>query len=81
MKANNINNRLIDSYLELLSNMSITAKRDLIAKLTKSVAKNGTSKRKTFALAFGAWDTKANAKVLAKAIRTSRHFSRKIADL
>lgn len=81
MKPLDLNSRIIDSYLELLSNLSVAAKRDLIAKLTKSVKQNIKPKKHTFEEAFGAWDPTDSTESLIKSIRTSRRFSRKIADM
>ncbi|MFI5149515.1 MAG: hypothetical protein ACHQRM_07250 [Bacteroidia bacterium] len=76
-----MNTRLIDSYLELLQNLSRPAKLALIAKLSKSVRKNPKPEHHTFEQAFGAWDNSDNTERLTRSIRTSRNFSRKIADL
>jgi hypothetical protein len=81
MKPLDLNIRIVDSYLELLKDLSVPAKLDLIAKLSKSVKKKPTSPENSFELAFGAWKGNEPVETLTKSIRTSRHFRRKIVDL
>lgn len=81
MKAIDLNTRIINSYTELLRHLSVTAKLDLIAKLTQSLKKNFKNKDNSFEKAFGAWDSSDNAEKLTKSLRSNRHFKRKIADL
>lgn len=81
MKSIDLNTRIIDSYIELLKNLSITAKLDLISKLTQSLKKNFKNNENSFEKAFGAWDSNDNAEKLIKSLRASRYAKRKIAEL
>lgn len=81
MKALDINNRLTDSYLALLKNLSPSNKLDLIAKLTQSVKADMETNDKTFSKSFGAWEGKEDANELVNQIKSSRSFTRKIEEL
>lgn len=80
MKSADLNSRLIDSYIELLKNLSASAKLELITKLKASI-KNSPQKKSAFDKAFGAWDKSDDPGKLVNLIREARHFDRKIADL
>lgn len=76
-----LNNRLINAYLELLKNLSPTSKLVLISKLTKSIQSDLKDKSNAFEQAFGAWDESENAEEITNKIRSGRSFNRKIEDL
>lgn len=78
MKATDINETLIDGYLQLLENLSPNNKLDLISKLTLSINADITNRKKTFYKAFGAWESKQSAEEIIKDIRNSRNFNRQI---
>lgn len=78
MRTIDINTTLIEGYLRLLDNLSLSNKLDLISKLTLS-AKTDISLRKTsFYKAFGAWNSKKSTDEIIKEIRSSRTFNRQI---
>ena len=81
MKAIDINNRLVDTYLELLKNLDPKVKLDLINKLSLSVKSDLGKKKSSFNLAFGAWDKEEDAEKINKEIRESRNFNRIIESL
>ena len=81
MKTADFNNKLINGYLELLKNLEPSNKLDLISKLTKSIKSDLKDKRDAFDKSFGAWDKSESAEMIAKEIRDSRKFSRKIEGL
>lgn len=81
MKAIDINKQLVNSYLELLKNLSPGNKLDLIAKLTKSVQADIKVKKKGFEQAFGAWEGNEDPEDLINTIRESRTFNRNIEEL
>lgn len=81
MKAIDINNRLVDTYLELLKNLDPKVKLDLINKLSLSVKTDLSRKKSTFHKAFGAWDSDDDAEKVAMEIRDSRNFNRIIESL
>lgn len=62
MEAANSNTKLINSYLELLKNLSPADKLNLIAKLTQSVKSDLEGKDNAFEQAFGAWEDSQNTK-------------------
>ena len=78
MKAIDINNTLVDGYLQLLENLSPNNKLDLISKLTLSIKKEQDQKNKSFYKAYGAWDSKQSADEIIDSIRSSRTFTRTI---
>ncbi len=81
MKTIDIDNTLIDGYLELLDNLSPSNKLDLISKLTESVKTDITNKRRAFDDSFGAWESSETAEELITMIRESRTFKRDIEKL
>ena len=81
MKATDLNNKLINSYLELLKNLSPATKLDLISKLTQSVKADIEVKNNTFEEAFGAWEGDEHAEDLINTIRDSRQFNRQTEEL
>ena len=76
MKAIDINNRLVDTYLELLKNLDPKVKLDLINKLSLSVKTDLSKKKSSFNKAFGAWDSEDDAERINFEIRESRNFNR-----
>ena len=81
MKAIDINNRLVDTYLELLKNLDPKVKLDLIKKLSLSVKNDLSKKKSSFNKAFGAWDKEDDAEKINNEIRESRSFNRIIESL
>jgi hypothetical protein len=76
MKAIDFNNRLVDTYLELLKNLDPKVKLDLINKLSLSVKTDLSNKKSSFNKAFGAWDKEDDAEIINREIRESRNFNR-----
>lgn len=81
MKAADLNNKLINSYLELLKNLSPSNKLDLIAKLTESIKSDIKVKENAFEQSFGAWEDNESVEELINTIRDSRQFNRQIEEL
>ena len=81
MKAIDFNNRLVDTYLELLKNLDPKVKLDLINKLSLSVKTDMTKKKSSFNKALGAWDKEDDAEKINREIRESRNFNRIIESL
>ena len=81
MKAIDINTTLIDGYLRLLNNLSLSNKLDLISKLTLSAKADTTNKNKSFYKSFGSWNSPKSADQIINEIRESRTFTRKIEEL
>ncbi|MEK6614601.1 MAG: hypothetical protein AABZ32_00590 [Bacteroidota bacterium] len=73
MKAVDINTTLIESYLQLLNNLSPSNKLDLISKLTLSVKTDITDRKKSFYKAFGAWESKQSADKIINDIRNKTY--------
>lgn len=78
MKTSKIDTVIVNGYFELLGNLSLTNKLDLISKLTASVKTDITSKKSMFNKAFGAFDSKKSAEEIIDDIRSSRVFNREI---
>lgn len=78
MKTSEIDTVIVNGYFELLGNLSLTNKLDLISKLTASVKTDMTSKKSMFKKAFGAFDSKKSAEEIIDDIRSSRVFNREI---
>lgn len=78
MRSIDINTTLIEGYLRLLDNLSLSNKLDLISKLILSAKTDISPKKKSFYKAFGAWDSKKSADEIINEIRDSRTFNRKI---
>ncbi len=78
MKTVDINNSLIDGYLQLLHNLSPNNKLDLISKLSLSLKTDITDKRKSFKKSFGAFESEKSADEIITEIRKSRTFNRQI---
>lgn len=72
--------KTFESYWELLKDLSPSLKLDLISKLTESV-KNDIQKQPIHTIeSFGAWQGE-DAEKVAREIRDSRFFNRKIEEL
>lgn len=78
MRSIDINTTLIEGYLRLLDNLSLSNKLDLISKLILSAKTDISPQKKSFYKAFGAWDSKKSADEIINEIRDSRTFNRKI---
>ncbi len=81
MKNTDINTTIIESYLQLLNNLSSDIKLDLIAKLTQSVKSDMKSKKNAFKKAFGGFTSKKSAEEIINEIHSSRNFNRQIESL
>ena len=81
MEAADINTKLINSYLDLLKNLSPANKLDLIARLTLSVKSDMEVKNNAFEQAFGAWEGDESAEEIIDTIRSSRQFNRQIEEM
>jgi hypothetical protein len=77
MSTVEIDNTILDGYSGLLNNLSAANKLDLIARLTAAVKTDLTTKRTTFKLAFGAFDSAKTAEEIITDIRSSRVSTRK----
>lgn len=78
MKTTEANTTIINGYVELLENLSMDNKLDLISKLTASVKTDLKTKKSSFKKAFGAWESKKTAEEIIDEIRSSRVFNRQI---
>ena len=71
---NDINTTLIEGYIQMLENLSVKNKLDLISKLSLTIKGNDKVNNKTFYEAFGAWDSNQSAEDIINDIRKSRKF-------
>lgn len=78
-----MNGRLIDTYLEMLRNLSQDHKLDLISKLSESLKtqRNGSSTEKALNDLYGAFKSEEQADEIIAALRDSRRFTRGIEEL
>jgi len=76
MNTTDINNRLVESYITLLENMSTGNKLDLISKLTQSVKTDIDYNHNHTYESFGQWAGDESADEMINVIRESRTFSR-----
>jgi hypothetical protein len=67
--------------MQLLDNLSIGNKLDLISKLALSVKTDIHEKKNSFYKAFGAWESKQTADEIIHEIGNSRNFTRQIDDI
>ena len=79
MKAANIN--IIDSYIELLNNLSPDSKLELISRLSQSLKSQKKPKEKSIQELFGAFMSDKSAETIIEEIRQSRTFTRQIEEL
>ena len=78
MRTAEINTTIVDGYVGLLDNLSISSKLDIISKLSASVKTDLTNKKTSFKKAFGAFDSKKSAEEIIEEIRNSRVSTRQI---
>jgi hypothetical protein len=78
MRTADINETIIDGYLELLDNLSPSNKLDLISKLTNSVKQDLSNKKSNLKKAFGAFESVKSAEEIIDEIRSSRVLKREI---
>jgi hypothetical protein len=78
MKIIDLDTTLIEGYVKLLNNLSTDNKLDLISQLTLSVKKDMNNKQKSFYRAFGAWNSKQTAEEIIFNIRSNRSFNRQL---
>ena len=71
-----IDSRLVQSYISLLKNMSIANKLDLISRLTESVKSDVSETPDSIYDSFGGWKGNESADELVDVIRASRTFNR-----
>lgn len=70
------NTKLLDQYLNLLSNLSVNAKKYLIEKLRTSL--NQDPKKSGNSNLFGSWKSNETSEQLIEEIYSSRNFYRSI---
>jgi hypothetical protein len=78
MSATEVNTKIVEGYLELLGNLSIQNKLDLIAKLSESIKGNLPKKNSLFKKSFGAFESEKTAEQIIEEIRNSRVSNRQI---
>ncbi|NOX86278.1 MAG: hypothetical protein GXO86_09995 [Chlorobi bacterium] len=78
MKTTDLNSKFINNYFDLIKNLSLEQKLDIIEKLTKTIKGDIVRKTKTLKKAFGAWKSEKSADEIINELRNSRHFNRHI---
>ncbi len=78
-----MNARLIDTYLEMLRNLSQDHKLDLISKLSESLKtpQNSRNREKSLKDLYGAFKSEQQADEIIISLREARRFSRGIEEL
>lgn len=77
MGAEAKNSTIVDGYVDLLGNLSLDDKLDLISKLSESIKTDLHNDRKSsFKKAFGAFDSSKSAEDIIEDIRSSRVSTR-----
>jgi len=74
MKKLEFNTNLLNQYLNLLSNLSVNAKRYLIEKLSNSISHESNKPKETINL-FGAWASNESSSELLEFINSNRIFN------
>ena len=75
----NIENKLVESYFELMKNWDNETKKKLMIKLMRSIDSN--DKKSDFSSCFGAWEDTRTANEIIQDIRANRVNSKEIEDL
>mgnify|MGYP006431961515 CR=1 FL=1 len=75
-----IENRLVESYFELMKNWDNETKKKLMIKLTQSSDANDHKKR-DFSYCFGVWEDTRTADEIIQDIRADRFNNKKIEDI
>jgi len=73
-----VNEYIINGYLQLLNHLSADEKLELISKLSVSVSDAKQKKTGAFRKAFGGWHSKESAEQIVKRVKQARSFKRKI---
>ncbi|MCF0061666.1 hypothetical protein MUK70_20725 [Dyadobacter chenwenxiniae] len=76
MEAEAKNSTIVDGYVDLLENLSLDEKLDLISKLSESVKSDQQRKKSLFKEAFGAFESSKSAEEIIDDIRSSRVSTR-----
>ncbi|NOX64320.1 MAG: hypothetical protein GXO85_00640 [Chlorobi bacterium] len=75
-----VNNSTLDKYFGVLKNLDIDSKKNLIAKLTKSINSNPKSKLNLNKI-YGSWHDSRTADEIIEEIEQSRYNNRDIEEL
>jgi len=78
MKAADLKFNLIDSYLELLKNLSPASKLELISRLSDSLKGSKKPTNNSIGDLYGAFVSKESADEIITFLKDSRQFNRKI---
>jgi predicted metal-binding transcription factor (methanogenesis marker protein 9) len=81
MKAADLKFNLIDSYLELLKNLSPERKLELITRLSDSLKGSKKPTQKSVSELYGAFISKESADEIIADLKATRNFNRKIEEL
>lgn len=73
-----INRRLIDTYLEMISRLGLESQLELISRLSSSMKKKVESSEDSFFRLFGSFSDEKSAETIIDEIKESREFNRKL---
>jgi hypothetical protein len=69
---------MVDGYFELLTNLSLDEKLELISRLSASAKSQKSDDKETFRKAYGSFDSEKSADQIIQEIRDSRVSTRQI---
>ena len=81
MHSQSPHNSVVDYYFDLLTNLSVESKLDLISKLSLSIKQNSKEPEVSLQSLFGAWKSDETAEEIIAEIRSSRVSNRTIEPL
>ena len=81
MKAAELRFNIINSYLELLNNLSPDSKLELISKLSDSLKGPQKPTKKSLRELYGAFVSKKSADEIIRELKNARNFNRKTEGL
>ncbi|MEZ4848300.1 MAG: hypothetical protein R3B93_06705 [Bacteroidia bacterium] len=73
-----INRRLVNTYLELISQLGFNSKLELISRLSSSMKKKKKSSDESFFNLFGSFSDERSAEEIINDIKNARTFNREI---
>jgi hypothetical protein len=76
MSPAEVNTNIVNGYVELLDNLSLTGKLDLISKLTNFAKRDLKKKSNSFKKAYGAFESDKSAEEMIEDLRKNRIFNR-----
>ncbi len=80
MNSVELNDKLVKTYLTLISNLSVEARLDIISQLSLSLKKPVKAKKSIYDLC-GSWESDKSAEEINAELRAARTFNRQREEL